>query len=193
MITYWEPLKAASKVFLNQDQAKTFHLSQVPPQLSKKVDILVHFRHFFLYNSNTGHLNELKESMSARKDEPTATNPPSCNYIQRFLRTKHALIFQLSSGTVQSIFFDSTKVIASSTVVTFVSSKNEKQSFNVENYDASKKVIHSRLKYVRDSGKAMLRVTYNLLPSPKEPKSYLKKRTAPSSTTSPSSKRKKIS
>merc|ERR1711879_1038244 len=171
---YWEPKidEESEMVCLNEDKERTFHLSSIPNSLTKKTEILIHFRHYFLYNVNSGHSEQLRADMSKVILEENDNVPPS-HYVQRFIRTKHAMTFKISDASVQTNFFDHTKLITHTkeNFVVFISSKSVAQFFSMDHFDHSDKLVSTRLRYVRDTVAMMVRIRHHLTPSKSPPKS----------------------
>lgn len=74
-------------------------------------------------------------------------------YLKKWVRTRHALLFRLSSRTVQVSFFDKSTVILSSEAqrVTYEDKHGERQSFRLSNVAAlGRPDIAKRLKYTKD-------------------------------------------
>lgn len=80
----------------------------------------------------------------------------SLSFVKKWLRTKHAIVFRLSSGIIQINFFDHTKLIVNSPMemVTFINKERQSNSFYMEDLaksrHASIEELVSRLSYATD-------------------------------------------
>ncbi|KAG9511368.1 Serine/threonine-protein kinase PLK1, partial [Fragariocoptes setiger] len=100
-----------------------FKMSSPPKQLRKKVDLLKYFRNYMAkYLANTG---------AKPKEEEGMTRLP---YVVKWFRTKQALIFYLTNGTLQVHFFDHIKLMLCPLLgaVTYVDSSNEFRTFRFD-------------------------------------------------------------
>ena len=150
-------------VCLNEDNERIYHLTEAPVELRKKTEILLHFRHYFIYEKNSGCSDEMRADMSRKILKDDAVVPP-CEFIQRFIRTKHAMTFKLSNGSVQTNFFDHTKLITHTkdNLIVFISSKAQSRFFTMDGFNHSDKLISSRIRYVRDTIATMVRVRHHV-------------------------------
>jgi hypothetical protein len=99
----------------------------------------------FLIPVSVGNINDLEAKPGSANfgiTIPNNNNNPNHHapitenqgiYVQKWVRTGHAMIFRLTSHTVQVNFFDHTKVIltADTNTVTYVNKKKERQVFPI--------------------------------------------------------------
>jgi hypothetical protein len=124
---------------LNLDQAKTFSVSSLPSNYKKKFDILQYFKN---------HFKEPKPSKNLTESENTKSI-----YLQKWLRTKHAIFFKLSDGVVQTNFFDHHKIIIwdHGDYVTYINDLKEYYTYRTsELFMLKNEKIFSRIKYIND-------------------------------------------
>lgn len=129
--------------------------------LKKKVTLLRHFRSYLLEQQKkaeeSGEAEPLTSNFDERRDSPTANNDEAeaapMVFMKKWIKTKHAMLFRLSNGSVQVLFYDMTEVLISSegNLITFVD--KEKNRFvhsiaeiaNKQHGDVSR-----RLKYAKE-------------------------------------------
>ncbi|KAJ3290605.1 Cell cycle serine/threonine-protein kinase cdc5/MSD2 [Borealophlyctis nickersoniae] len=122
---------------------KAHTLLQYPVELQKKVTLLKHFRGYMQNNLHRGY------------PPGSAASPKTQNleFLTKYLRTKHGVIFRLSNHVVQLNLFDHTKLILSSDamVVTYIDKNREFATRPLGAFASmgSKEVL-DRLKYARD-------------------------------------------
>lgn len=164
---YWEPKIENGIVFLNQEITSVFQYPHIPDGLNKKTEILLHFRHYFMYNKNTGYFDELRADISIPSEFNT-DSLPTCVYVQRLVRAKHGITFKLSDGTVQTNFFDKTKLIINNPekFFVFISSKSDSKFHCLETSDNLDKVVSSRLRYSKECVEMMVKIDHHSLPAP---------------------------
>lgn len=134
--------------------------------LKKKVTLLQHFRSYLLEQQkraeDAGEAEPLSPSQFEERQDAAST-PSSSDvdesgstpmvFMKKWIKTKHAMLFRLSNGTVQVLFYDMTEVLISSegNLITFVD--KEKNRFvhsiaeiaNKQHGDVSR-----RLKYAKE-------------------------------------------
>jgi len=125
-------------------------LSSFPESLKKKVTLLKHF---------CGYLSE-QQKRSNEDTESLATTGATekwDNYdlvhLKKWVRTRHAIFFRLSDGTVQVIFFDQTEVLLSSDIskLTYVDKSRDRRYMSLSlNVLKSYPDVTKRLKYTKD-------------------------------------------
>jgi len=77
-------------------------------------------------------------------------------YLQKWVKTRHAILFRLSNRTVQVVFFDHTQVLLSCEAreVTYFDKSRMRQTFNLQEVMAGgvggRGDIQKRLKYTKD-------------------------------------------
>ncbi|KAG5457240.1 MAG: hypothetical protein BJ554DRAFT_2798 [Olpidium bornovanus] len=118
-------------------------LTEHPPELTKKVTLLKHFRGYMTENLFKA---------------PAYTFTDSCktydlDFLTKYLRTKHAVVFRLSNRVVQLNFFDHTKLILSldGRLVTYIDRNREMATWTlgqvlVQNCHE----LLSRIRYAKD-------------------------------------------
>lgn len=120
-----------------------FSRSNLPTPLKKKVELLKYFRNYMnKYLANTG--SRIKE------DEGMARLP----YVSDWFRTRTALVFYLTNGTIQVHFFDHVKLVLCPIMgaCTFFNAENEVRTYKLESiitYGATSDIF-KRLKYALD-------------------------------------------
>lgn len=136
--------------------------------LKKKVTLLQHFRSYLLEQQKRAEEAGEAEPLTTSAEEGQGAAAPSLPaaenaegedgaaplvFMKKWIKTKHAMLFRLSNGTVQVLFYDSTEVLISSegNLITFVD--KEKNRFvhsiaeiaNKQHGDVSR-----RLKYAKE-------------------------------------------
>lgn len=131
--------------------------------LKKKVTLLQHFRSYLLEQQKRAEESGEAEPLTCnnfeeREDSSTSNTSDSDEaapmvFMKKWIKTKHAMLFRLSNGTVQVLFYDMTEVLISSegNLITFVD--KEKNRFvhsiaeiaNKQHGDVSR-----RLKYAKE-------------------------------------------
>ena len=135
--------------------------------LKKKVTLLQHFRSYLLEQQkraeDAGEVEPLSSNFEERRDvasssrenddddDESATAPMV--FMKKWIKTKHAMLFRLSNGTIQVLFHDLTEVLISSegNLITFVD--KEKNRFVHSIAEIANKQhgdISRRLKYAKD-------------------------------------------
>lgn len=120
-----------------------FSKANLPKQLSKKVELLKYFRNYMnKYLANTG--------SKVREDEEMARLP----YVNDWFRTRTALVFALTNGTLQVHFFDHVKLVLCPLLgaCTFFNAENEIHTYRLDliiQHGATSD-IYKRLKYALD-------------------------------------------
>ncbi|KAG7398444.1 Serine/threonine-protein kinase plk1 [Phytophthora boehmeriae] len=152
-----------------------FSMDNYDPALSKKVTLLGHFKGYLVdaraENDEVDTLeNQLARSfvLSSREvgtDDSGIVDEaePSMVFVKKWVKTRHAVLFQLSNGTVQFNFFDKSKLMLSSAgrVATYLNRDGDLAVFSSsaailtpERPDLSK-----RLRYAKDMLQQMVRTT----------------------------------
>jgi len=124
--------------------------------LKKKVTLLQHFRSYLLEQQKraeeAGEAEPLTPSnFEERQDSDTDETPMI--FMKKWIKTKHAMLFRLSNGTVQVLFYDMTEVLISSegNLITFVDKERNRfvhsiaEIANKQHGDVSR-----RLKYAKE-------------------------------------------
>ncbi|KAL7538147.1 hypothetical protein ACHAXR_008328, partial [Thalassiosira sp. AJA248-18] len=146
-----------------REPVSVYTLTNFPEDtLKKKVTLLQHFRSYLLEQQTraeeAGEAEPLSSNFEERQDTPTSNNDDDAEtapmvFMKKWIKTKHAMLFRLSNGTVQVLFYDLTEVLISSegNLITFVD--KEKNRFvhsiaeiaNKQHGDVSR-----RLKYAKE-------------------------------------------
>mmetsp|Transcript_9347 Transcript_9347/g.21078 ORF Transcript_9347/g.21078 Transcript_9347/m.21078 type:complete len:877 (+) Transcript_9347:289-2919(+) len=157
---YVERRKAGSAGSGVKEPVSTYTLTNFPEDtLKKKVTLLKHFRSYLLDQQKraeeTGEAGPLSSNFEERQDSDSGGNEgdETTVFMKKWIKTKHAMLFRLSNGTVQVLFYDLTEVLISSegNLITFVD--KEKNRFvhsiaeiaNKQHGDVSR-----RLKYAKE-------------------------------------------
>ena len=153
---------------VNEHVYEMHTLSSYPEALQKKVTLLKHFRNYLVEqqkkadeedgqkknadcngSADTDANKAAVEVVTSRVDDESS---PTI-YLKKWVRTKHAILFRLSNGTVQVVFYDHTEVLLSdeAKVVTYVDKKRHRTTYRLDDVtiDPSQE-IGKRLKYTRD-------------------------------------------
>eukprot|EP00590_Aulacoseira_subarctica_P003813 CAMPEP_0172419456 /NCGR_PEP_ID=MMETSP1064-20121228/5895_1 /TAXON_ID=202472 /ORGANISM="Aulacoseira subarctica , Strain CCAP 1002/5" /LENGTH=563 /DNA_ID=CAMNT_0013158953 /DNA_START=722 /DNA_END=2413 /DNA_ORIENTATION=+ len=116
-----------------------------PESLKKKVTLLKHFYGYLLEQQKRFSVEETQNDLECDTCELI--------YLTKWVRTRHAIFFRLSDGTVQIIFFDQTEIILSSDIskLVYVDKSQNRTSMILEiETMTSHPDIAKRLKYARD-------------------------------------------
>ena len=130
------------------------HLDDFPESLNKKVTLLKHFRNYLLKQKDEDN-DEGSESELARP----ARDESNIAYVKRWLRTKHAILFWLSSDILQVVFFDQTEVILTKdeSSIVYVDKLHRRRSYGfTDQVIGSFPELEKRVKYSRDILKQLL-------------------------------------
>ncbi|KAI3645799.1 hypothetical protein MP228_008727 [Amoeboaphelidium protococcarum] len=136
---YLEYAKGTERSVMNRH---AYTLGDYPQSLNKKVTLLKHF---------TGYMNEnLYKAEYAFQDVDKTQN---LDFLVKYMRTKHAVMFRLTNRIVQINFFDHSKLILSQDglVVTFINRDRQLKTYSLAQIVSTEKGdILSRLKYACD-------------------------------------------
>lgn len=129
-----------------------FSKTGLPLQLTKKVELLKYFRNYMnKYLANTG--------TKVREDEGMARLP----YVSDWFRTRTALVFYLTNGTLQVHFFDHVKLVLCPLLgaCTFFNAENEVHTYRLDliSKHGATGDIYKRLKYALDCANHLLEQT----------------------------------
>ncbi|TPX68540.1 hypothetical protein SpCBS45565_g02977 [Spizellomyces sp. 'palustris'] len=122
---------------------KAYTMTQHPEDLLKKVTLMKHFRGYMQDNL-------FKACKHSTDDAPRTQN---LDFLTKYLRTKHGVIFRLSNHIVQLNLFDHSKVILSNDgrVVTYIDQNREFTTKSLSSFvGTGNKDIIDRLKYMRE-------------------------------------------
>lgn len=138
-----------------------YTMEQYDSSLSKKVTLLGHFRGYLVDARAENSEVEALEKQLARAtspDEPMPIEDGSRSqpmvFVQKWVKTRHAVLFQLSNGSFQFNFFDKSKLVLSSggRVVTFLDRDLQLSVFaaSVAVLTQERPDLAKRLRYARD-------------------------------------------
>ena len=129
------------------------NLDCYPDTLNKKVTLLKHFRNYLIEQQKKD--GEDPEANKASSVDETA----QLVYVKKWLRTKHAILFWLSSDVVQVVFFDQTEVMLTSdeSSIVYVDKLQRRKSYSfTDEVIGSFPELEKRVKYARDVLKQLL-------------------------------------
>lgn len=129
------------------------HLDSYPETLNKKVTLLKHFRNYLM--------EQQKKDGEEREAPKLSVVDESANlvYVKKWLRTKHAILFWLSSDVVQVVFFDHTEVMLTrdESSIVYVDKLHRRKSYGfTDEVIGSFPELEKRVKYARDVLKQLL-------------------------------------
>ena len=145
-VEYLEYARGTDKTVMNRH---CYTMTTYPDTVQKKITLMKHFKSYMQENL-------YKASQYTFVDESKTHN---MDFLVKYMRTKHAVLFRLTNRLVQINFFDHTKLILSNNglVVTYINRERELKTLCLEDIvngaGAGKKEftdIASRLKYARD-------------------------------------------
>ncbi|RLN69563.1 hypothetical protein BBJ29_008734 [Phytophthora kernoviae] len=152
-----------------------FSMDSYDPALSKKVTLLGHFKGYLVdaraENDEVDTLeNQLARSFVLSSREVGADDSgivdeaePSMVFVKKWVKTRHAVLFQLSNGTVQFNFFDKSKLMLSSDgrVATYLDREGDLAVFSSSSaiLAPEKPDLSKRLRYAKDMLQQMVRTT----------------------------------
>jgi hypothetical protein len=123
-------------------------LTSFPDSLKKKVTLLKHFCSYLLEQQKRSVEAEMRNDL-----EVSDTSNVELVYLTKWVRTKHAIFFRLSDGTVQVVFFDQTELMLSSDIssLVYVDKTQSRTSMSLDfNLMDSHPDVAKRLKYAKD-------------------------------------------
>lgn len=129
-----------------------FSKTSLPPQLKKKVELLKYFRNYMnKYLANAG--------SKVREEEGMCRLP----YVSDWFRSRTALVFYLTNGTLQVHFFDHVKLVLCPLLgaCTFFNAENEIRTYRLDGIKehGATNDIYKRLKYALDCAKHLMEQT----------------------------------
>lgn len=137
----------------------THTFEDYPEDLKKKVTLLRHFRNYMLHNTA-----ERKDGATVGESSLPSSHPrpPVCPeesgpgrqpYVKKWMKNRHAIVFQLSNKIVQVVFFDRTEAVLSSRahMVTYVDKKGQRLTYPLSSVlDVPSPELAKRLRYTKD-------------------------------------------
>ncbi|CAD7964227.1 unnamed protein product [Amoebophrya sp. A25] len=143
----------------NPEQRSCHTLDDYPEDLRKKVTLLKHFKNYLLIS---GH-SERRDNSQATLGESGLAAPQGYQsdtrnsseraYVKKWMKNRHAIMFQLSNKIVQVIFFDKTEVVLSSKThtVTYVDKRGVRSAYPLQSVmEISNTELAKRLRYTKD-------------------------------------------
>jgi polo-like kinase 1 len=128
---YIERKRRASSAAV-EHSVQTHTLSSFPPELTKKVTLLKHFKNYLVDQmQQSGTVSEaqmiFQQGIEAAAghatlpcnviDEMAASEGSDLPYVKKWVRTRHAILFRLSNRTVQVVFFDQRCVLLNNHII----------------------------------------------------------------------------
>ena len=142
MAEYYYPVKNhLGKNNLNVDLNVRIETDNITQTYRKKYEILLYFKQYF------------KESKSSKIQKNIEEEEKPMIYVQKWLRTKHAIFFKLNNGVVQTNFFDHHKVIIWDLGHSFAYINDQKEYFHYQMtdiFEERNEKILSRIRYIND-------------------------------------------
>jgi hypothetical protein len=140
----------------DREPVSMYTLTNFPEDaLKKKVTLLQHFRSYLMEQQkraeDAGEAEPLSSIFEERQDVSTTDVPMV--FMKKWIKTKHAMLFRLSNGTVQVLFYDMTEVLISSEgrLITFVDKdKNRFLHSTAEIANKQHGDVSRRLKYAKE-------------------------------------------
>ncbi|TPX49951.1 hypothetical protein SeMB42_g02425 [Synchytrium endobioticum] len=130
----------------NSIHRQPYTMSTYPQELNKKVSLLLHFKSYMQEN--------LFQACTLQSSDTTATQ--NLEFLTKYMRTKHGVVFRLSNRVVQINFFDHSKIVLSNDAhtITFIDKSRTMFTFALSSLisanTSQKPDITERLNYARD-------------------------------------------
>jgi len=124
-------------------------LSSFPADLKKKVTLLKHFKSHLLEEQGKKGNVAAEEAASLAGGSPRS----GMEYVKKWVRTRHALLFRLSNKTVQVSFMDGTSITLCSELpaITYVGKDGSRSHHLLASINSEERGdISKRLKYTKD-------------------------------------------
>lgn len=140
----------------DREPVSMYTLTNFPEDvLKKKVTLLQHFRSYLMEQQkraeDAGEAEPHTSNFEERQDIDTIEAPMV--FMKKWIKTKHAMLFRLSNGTIQVLFYDMTEVLISSEgkLITFVD-KDKNRFVHSTAEVANKQLgdVSRRLKYAKE-------------------------------------------
>ncbi len=156
---YVERRKAGARDGTETEPMSIYTLSNFPEEsLKKKVTLLQHFRSYLLDQQKraeeAGEVEPLASNFEERQDISAGiTDIIPMVFIKKWIKTKHAMLFRISNGTIQVLFYDLTEVLISSEgkLVTFVDKNKNRFVLSIaEIANKQHGDVSRRLKYAKE-------------------------------------------
>jgi polo-like kinase 1 len=163
----WEPVTGRTEYYARvketingvvhaQDQRQAFHMDSFPESLNKKVTLIKYFKPYLCKSRGQRDGIQVVQCSPFVNNQPVLLSEPNMVsdmiYVKRWLITKQAMIFRLSSKVIQVCFFDRTEVILSpeSKVVTYTDASGRRRTILLASAASQSEEIANRLKYTKD-------------------------------------------
>jgi len=131
------------------EQRSTHSWTDYPQDLHKKATLLKHFNHYMFNNEQKEGVTSGRSSLQGQTDASSAQL-----YVKKWMRSRHAILFQLSNKLVQVHFLvDATELHFSSRhqVVTYIDKRKERHTYPLQSVlDVPNPELGKRLRYAKD-------------------------------------------
>ena len=124
------------------------------------VTLLQHFRSYLLEQQKRAEdagevqpLSTVSPSEGAGDEDQVDTSTTPIVFMKKWIKTKHAMLFRLSNGTIQVLFHDQTEVLISSegNLITFVDKEKNRFVHSIaEIANKQHSDVSRRLKYAKE-------------------------------------------
>jgi polo-like kinase 1 len=144
-------------------ETRTTHaFEEYPEELRKKVTLLRHFKNYMLTDSlekkdgatmGESGLPPVRPGTSAVPRDTAQGQQQTQLYVKKWMRNKHAILFQLCNKIVQVVFFDGTELVLSSKahMVTYIDKKRQRSTYPLSSaLDVPCPELGKRLRYTKD-------------------------------------------
>ena len=144
-----------------KEPVSTYTVNDYPEDtLKKKVTLLQHFRSYLLEQQKRAEdagevqpLSAVSPSEGAGDEDQVDTSTTPIVFMKKWIKTKHAMLFRLSNGTIQVLFHDQTEVLISSegNLITFVDKEKNRFVHSIaEIANKQHSDVSRRLKYAKE-------------------------------------------
>jgi len=144
-----------------KEPVSTYTVNDYPEDtLKKKVTLLQHFRSYLLEQQKRAEdagevqpLSAVSPSEGAADEDQVDTSTTPIVFMKKWIKTKHAMLFRLSNGSIQVLFHDQTEVLISSegNLITFVDKEKNRFVHSIaEIANKQHSDVSRRLKYAKE-------------------------------------------
>lgn len=137
-------------------ETRTVHtFDNFPQDLKKKVTLLVHYRNYMVTDvaENKDGVTMGESSLVSLAQRTLRTyETQEVPYVKKWVRNKHAILFQLSNKVVQVLFFDKTEVVLSSpkSQVMYVDKRGQVSTYPMKAIlDVANAELAKRVRYIK--------------------------------------------
>ncbi|KAF1795148.1 Protein kinase, ATP binding site [Phytophthora cactorum] len=171
----FEYIERQSSLSPGPEQQIRYTMDNYDPAINKKVTLLGHFKGYLVDARAENDEADTLESQLARsfmlssREAGTDTSnsddgaTQSMVFVKKWVKTRHAVLFQLSNGTIQFNFFDKSKLMLASNarVVTYLSRDGDLAVFSSSTaiLTPERPDLAKRLRYAKDMLQQMVRPT----------------------------------